>query len=234
MPAATAVGNTAAAVWKPHLVLRRFASDDPDLKPGARRNHTEFPDDVRADMAPNGRATCHVCRKLVPKGALRVRLMLQCHMGYKNVAYVHAGCLHAHPEARKLKAGGLGDFAGLAALSASQRSELERALEKLPPAGDGGGGGDAASGGPKAAQSKRKLAGRAAAVAATTKEEPKQTQAAWAAATGDDDHDDDATAAASTKNTPKQQQKQKHQVKQEDDEPTTKKTRTKSTKKSTK
>ena len=90
-------------VLKPHLVLKRFARSDPELRPGARRTHDQFPFDVKAEKAATGRSVCHVCRESVAKGELRMRMMLQCHKGYKNACFVHAECFMKHPQSRKVQ-----------------------------------------------------------------------------------------------------------------------------------
>lgn len=115
-------------VWKPHLVLRRFPKGSSDLTPGARRNHQQFPEDVYAEIAPTARSECHVCREKIPKGALRMTLMLQCHKGYKNRASLHLKCFRKHPEALKVTT--IDEVAGLKALTTEQQTSIKAILNE--------------------------------------------------------------------------------------------------------
>ena len=115
-------------MWKPHLVLRRFAKGSSDLTPGARRNHQQFPDDVYAEIAPTARSECHVCREKIPKGALRMTLMLQCHKGYKNRASLHLKCFRKHPEALKVMS--VDEVAGFKSLTAEQQASVKAILNE--------------------------------------------------------------------------------------------------------
>ena len=117
--------------WKPHLVLRRFAANDPKLTPGARRSHQQIPEDVRAEVAATSRSICHVCREKIPRGALRMRMQLQCHKGYKNAAFVHAACFRQHPEAQKVQK--IEEVKGVDALSKHHKKEIEALFTKTAP-----------------------------------------------------------------------------------------------------
>lgn len=86
-----------------HLSLKRFAEDDPTLTAGARRDRTEkHPFVACAEVDPSGRALCKLCGDRIPKGALRLSLMLECHKGYRNQCTLHQECFWDHPETKKL------------------------------------------------------------------------------------------------------------------------------------
>ena len=110
-------------VLKPHLFLKRFASGDAKLTPGAQRSHNKIPEDVRAELAKTGRSVCHVCRDKIPKGSLRMCMFLQCHKGYKNAAFVHMDCFSKHPEASKVKT--VSEVAGMKELTPADVKRVE-------------------------------------------------------------------------------------------------------------
>lgn len=86
-----------------HLSLKRFADDDPTLTAGARRDRTtKHPYVACAERDPSGRAVCKLCGERIPKDALRLSLMLECHKGYRNQCTLHEDCFWKHPETKKL------------------------------------------------------------------------------------------------------------------------------------
>jgi len=107
--------------------LKRFADG---LTPGARRSRARFPHDASASYAPSSASTCRACGLRIARGAARVTLFLQCHLGYKDASlthYVHVACLRAHPEAHKLR-GGAAEVAGAAALAPADAARLSDEL----------------------------------------------------------------------------------------------------------
>jgi hypothetical protein len=85
-----------------HLLLKRFADNDPTLTAGAKRDRTKYPYVAIAQMDPSGRATCKLCGEKIAKAALRFGLMLECHKGYRNLCTLHPDCFWIHPETTKL------------------------------------------------------------------------------------------------------------------------------------
>ena len=86
-----------------HLSLKRFADDDPTLTAGAHRDRTDkHPFVACAEVDPSGRAVCKLCGGRIPKGTLRLSLMLECHKGYRNQCTLHQECFWKHPETKKL------------------------------------------------------------------------------------------------------------------------------------
>ena len=85
-----------------HLLLKRFADDDPTLTAGARRDRIKHPNVAVAELDPSGRATCKMCGDRIPKGDVRLCLWLECHKGYRNLCTMHKTCFWQHPETKKL------------------------------------------------------------------------------------------------------------------------------------
>ena len=85
-----------------HLSIKRFHDDDPLLTQGARRNRAKQPFVACAQMDPSGRSKCKLCGDLIPKGTLRLCLMMECHKGYRNLCTLHPACFWQHPETKKL------------------------------------------------------------------------------------------------------------------------------------
>jgi hypothetical protein len=86
-----------------HLTLKRFQDDDPTLTDGAKRNRASFPYVAVAELDPSGRSRCKLCGSIIPKGVLRLGLMLECHKGYRMPCTLHEECFWKHPEAKKLE-----------------------------------------------------------------------------------------------------------------------------------
>lgn len=85
-----------------HLVLKRFADDDPTLTAGARRDRVKHPHVAVAELDPSGRAVCKLCGDNIPKGTVRLCLWLECHKGYRNLCTLHNACFWQHEETKKL------------------------------------------------------------------------------------------------------------------------------------
>jgi hypothetical protein len=85
-----------------HLSIKRFQDDDPSLTAGAKRNRALTPYVAVAEKDPSGRSKCKLCGSLIPKGKLRLGLMLECHKGYRMLCTLHESCFWKHPESRKL------------------------------------------------------------------------------------------------------------------------------------
>ena len=86
-----------------HLYVKRFRDDDPTLTPGAMRDREQHPHPAIVELDPSGRSTCKLCGEKIPKGTLRLSLMLECHKGYRNLCTLHENCFWKHPETKKLE-----------------------------------------------------------------------------------------------------------------------------------
>lgn len=109
-----------------HLFVKRFADDDPRLKPGAKKR---VPHDATVDYTPRSGSSCKSCRKSIETGSLRVGLMMQCHRGYKCCAYVHGegDCFWKHRDAPRFFA--LKEFLGHESLTAADKAVFEKMLK---------------------------------------------------------------------------------------------------------
>ena len=85
-----------------HLSVKRFKDDDPTLTAGAKRDRAKRPYVACAEVDPSGRAKCKLCGERIPKGQIRLGLMLECHKGYRNLCTLHETCFWEHPETIKL------------------------------------------------------------------------------------------------------------------------------------
>jgi hypothetical protein len=85
-----------------HLSIKRFQDDDPSLTAGAKRNRAQTPYVAVAEKDPSGRSKCKHCGSLIPKGELRLGLMMECHKGYRVLCTLHESCFWDHPETKKL------------------------------------------------------------------------------------------------------------------------------------
>jgi hypothetical protein len=86
-----------------HLSIKRFQDDDPSLTAGAKRNRALTPYVAVAEKDPSGRSKCKLCGSLIPKGELRLGLMVECHKGYRVLCTLHETCFWKHPETPKLE-----------------------------------------------------------------------------------------------------------------------------------
>jgi hypothetical protein len=106
-----------------HLFLKRFADNDPKLTDGANRNRTKNPHVAVVELDPSGRAKCKLCATVIPKGDVRVTLMLECHKGYRFPATLHETCFYKHPETTKLTS--MKEILVRANVSDSQKHKIE-------------------------------------------------------------------------------------------------------------
>ena len=112
-----------------HLQLKRFADDDPSLTAGARRDRVKHPHVAVAELDPSGRAACKHCGDLIPKGAVRLGLWLECHKGYRNLCTLHETCCWKYPETRKLE--NVEEIALHDDLSLAQKDEIRNQFKQF-------------------------------------------------------------------------------------------------------
>ena len=119
--------ETKAKGWNDmsHLSLKRFADDDPSLTAGAKRDRARHPFPACAAVDPSGRSACKRCGATIPKGVLRLSLLLECHKGYRNLCTLHDYCFWQHPETKKLR--GV-DEISMKGLDGKQRARVRAAF----------------------------------------------------------------------------------------------------------
>jgi hypothetical protein len=116
--------DTLASRGRPSL--KRFKQG---LTPGAIRSRQGLDFDSICELAPTGQALCKVCSEKITKGAPRVALLLQCHLGYKDLSgslthRCHVECLSRHPEAVRLES--IEEITMKELLDPASRGQLER------------------------------------------------------------------------------------------------------------
>ena len=111
-----------------HLCIKRFADDDPSLRPGALRARAKLPWDALAEMDPSGRSRCKLCGLGIPKGQLRLVLLMQCHKGYKTPCTLHFDCFWRHAETSKLESAE--EIHTARGVGASEQARIRKAFDR--------------------------------------------------------------------------------------------------------